>query len=123
MEDPDRWTAAAEVGLGLGCATAIVVQAAAVAGSWGGPYWLFGCAVGTVVTVLALVRRRHRGWTAVAGLVVAAVAVGVADLAGLPHEPGPATALPLAVLVASAVGTLLPAVGPRRVWPTFAALV
>lgn len=106
MGDPDRWGVATDVGLGLGCAAAIAVQAAALAGSWGGTYWVFDCAVGVVVTLLALVRRRHRGWTAAGGLVVAAVAVLVADLAGLPHEPGPATALPLAVLVASAVGAL-----------------
>ncbi|MFG2054618.1 sensor histidine kinase [Micromonospora sp. NPDC048930] len=106
MGDQDRWSVTADVGLGLGCAAALVVQSAAVAGSWGGGYWVFGCAVGMVVTLLALARRRHRGWTAVAGLVVAAVAVLVAGLAGLPHEPGPATALPLAVLIASAVGTL-----------------
>ncbi|MFR9777888.1 sensor histidine kinase [Micromonospora sp. MS34] len=106
MGHPDRWSVAADVGLGLGCAAAIAVQAAALAVSWGGAYWVFGCGVGVLVTLLALFRRRHRGWAAVAGLVVAAVAVLVADLAGLPHEPGPATALPLAVLVASAVGAL-----------------
>ncbi|MCW3845362.1 sensor histidine kinase, partial [Micromonospora yasonensis] len=106
MGNPDRWSMTADVGLGLGCAAATAVQAAALAGSWGGTYWVFDCAIGAVVTLLALVRRRHRGWTAAGGLVVAAVAVLVADLAGLPHEPGPATALPLAVLVASAVGAL-----------------
>ncbi|MGC1210847.1 MAG: sensor histidine kinase [Micromonospora sp.] len=106
MDHSDRWPVAVQVGLGLGFATAIAVQAAALAGSWGGRYWWFDCAVGVAVALLALVRRRHRGWTAVAGLVVAAVAVLVAELAGLPHEPGPATALPLAVLVASAVGVL-----------------
>ncbi|PWU51623.1 two-component sensor histidine kinase, partial [Micromonospora globispora] len=87
MDHSDRWTVAVQVGLGLGFATAIAVQAAALAGSWGGRYWWFDCAVGVTVALLALVRRRHRGWTAVAGLVVASVAVPVAELAGLPHEP------------------------------------
>ncbi|SBT39822.1 sensor histidine kinase [Micromonospora auratinigra] len=108
MENRDRWGTTLDVALGLGCAAAVAVQSVALASSWGGTYWVFGAAVGGSVTVLALLRRRHRGGTAVAGLVLAALAVGVAALAGLPHEPGPATALPLAVLVASAVGALPP---------------
>ncbi|KKK05904.1 sensor histidine kinase [Micromonospora sp. HK10] len=102
----DRWAAVAQVGLGLVFAAAITFQATALAASWGGTYWWFDCGVGVVVALLALARRWHRGWTATAGLVVALVAVLVADRAGLPHEPGPAAALPLAVLVGSAVAAL-----------------
>ncbi|NJP91912.1 sensor histidine kinase [Nonomuraea sp. FMUSA5-5] len=77
-----------------------------VADSWGGGYWIFGCAAGAVVCALALVRRRARLPAAVAGLAVAAVAILVARLHDLPAEPGPGTALGLSVLVGSAFRTL-----------------
>jgi signal transduction histidine kinase len=85
---------------------AIAVQAAAIAASWGGRYWLFGAAAGAVVSVITLVRRLHLGWAAVAGLAVAASAMLVASVAGLPREPGLAMALGLSVLVGSAIRTL-----------------
>ncbi|TDV46852.1 signal transduction histidine kinase [Actinophytocola oryzae] len=84
-----------------GFAGALALQAVAVAGSWGGHYWVFGCAAGAVVCGLALLRRR--GWAAGAGLAVAAGAVLVTRFAHLPVEPSPAMALGLAVLVAAEV--------------------
>ncbi|MEQ7127983.1 histidine kinase [Actinopolymorpha sp. B11F2] len=97
---------AADVGLGAVFAVALVGAAVAVATTWGGGYWQFGCAAGAVVCVTALLRRRHRTWAAVAGLAVAGVAILVARLAELPAEPGPAMALALSVLVGSAVRAL-----------------
>ncbi|MEU7738899.1 histidine kinase [Nonomuraea sp. NPDC049158] len=97
---------AVDAGLGVGFAAALAFQAYRIADSWGGAYWQFGCVAGAVVCGLALVRRRVRLWAAIAGLVVAAVAIVVARLAGLPSEPGPAMALGLSVLVGSAVRVL-----------------
>ncbi|MEV0348689.1 histidine kinase [Nonomuraea sp. NPDC050680] len=97
---------AADAGLGVGFAAALAFQAYRIADSWGGAYWQFGCGAGAVVCGLALVRRRGRLWAAIAGLAVAAAAVVVARLAGLPSEPGPAMALGLSVLVGSAVRVL-----------------
>ncbi|WP_246075404.1 sensor histidine kinase, partial [Nonomuraea terrae] len=59
-----------------------------------------------VLCGLAVVRRRGRLWAAVAGLLVATLAIAVARVAGLPAEPGPGVALGLSVLVASAVRVL-----------------
>jgi signal transduction histidine kinase len=103
---PDRLKAATDVGLGVVIATAVAYQAYAVADTWGDGYWPFGAIVGASVCVLALVRRRTRLWTAVAGLSVAALAILVTRLVHLPAEPGPATSLGLAVLVGSAVRNL-----------------
>ncbi|MEV6154841.1 sensor histidine kinase [Nonomuraea sp. NPDC052129] len=97
---------AVDAGLGVGFAAALAFQAYRIADSWGGAYWQFGCVAGAVVCGLALVRRRGRLWAAIAGLAVAAVAIVVARLAGLPSEPGPAMALGLSVLVGSAVRVL-----------------
>ncbi|WP_433512237.1 sensor histidine kinase [Nonomuraea sp. CA-143628] len=97
---------AVDAGLGVGFAAALAFQAYRLAGSWGGAYWQFGCVAGAVVCGLALLRRRGRLWAAIAGLAVAAVAIVVARLAGLPSEPGPAMALGLSVLVGSAVRVL-----------------
>jgi signal transduction histidine kinase len=58
------------------------------------------------VCLIASARRRDPGWAAVAGLAVAAVAILVSGLAGLPSEPGPAMALGLSVLVGSAIRSL-----------------
>lgn len=96
------------MGLAAVCAVALVFWAARISGSWGGGYWSFGAAAGAVVCVLALLRRRSRLWTAVAGLTVAVAALLVAWFAGLPSEPGPAMALGLSVLAGSAVRTLPP---------------
>jgi signal transduction histidine kinase len=87
-------------------ATVLVATAAALAASWGGYYWAFGVAVGAVVSGLALLRRRNRFALAVAALAVTGTAIVVARIVGLPEEPAPATALALAVLVASAVRRL-----------------
>jgi signal transduction histidine kinase len=97
---------AADVGLGAVLCAALAVTALALVASWGGYYWLFDSAAGGVVCALALLRRRHRAWTAIAGLVVATVTIAIARVAELPHEPGPAMALALSVLAGSAVRTL-----------------
>jgi signal transduction histidine kinase len=97
---------AARVGIGVGFGAALVVQAVAVASSWGGGYWLSGAVTGLVVCGIAALRGRAPGWAAGAGLVIAAVAMVVARAAHLPSEPGPATALGLSVLVGSAVRRL-----------------
>jgi signal transduction histidine kinase len=103
----DRQAAlAVNVVLAVVFAAALVTTAGAIRASWGNDYWQFDCAVGVVASLLALGRRFHRGWAAVACLVVAAVAIVVAVVAGLPHEPGPVTALALSVLVGSAIRTL-----------------
>ncbi|WP_235030719.1 sensor histidine kinase [Nonomuraea solani] len=93
-------------GLGAGLAVVTVSAAARIAETWGGSYWRFDCAAGTVGCAIVLVRHRHRLWAAVAGMVVAAAAILVARLAELPAEPGPGLALSLAVLVGSAVRVL-----------------
>jgi signal transduction histidine kinase len=99
---------AVDVGLGTVFAVTLAGAAVAIATTWGGEYWQFGCAVGALVCAIAALRRRHRAWAAVAGLAVAGVAILVARLADLPAEPGPAMALALSVLVGSAVRALPP---------------
>ncbi|MGW3351466.1 sensor histidine kinase [Nonomuraea rubra] len=99
----ERWEAA---GLGVAFAVVLAEWAYRIVDSWGGGYWVPGCVAGAVVGVLALLRRRARLWTAVAGLAVAAVAIVVARLFGLPAEPGPGVALALSVLVGSALRRL-----------------
>lgn len=96
---------AVDAGLGVVFTAALAVTAFAIADTWGGDYWMFGCAAGTVVCVLALTRR-HRAWAAVAGLVIAAATILVAHVAKLPAEPSPAMVLGLSVLVGSAIRTL-----------------
>jgi signal transduction histidine kinase len=98
-----------EVGLGLGFALGLGGTALMISGSWGARYALLDAAAGAVVCLLAVLRRRDRLRAAVAGLAVAAVAVAVAALAGLPREPGPVTALALAVLQGAVIRT-----GPVR---------
>jgi hypothetical protein len=97
---------AVDAGLGAVSAAALAFTAFAIADTWGGDHWLFGCAAGVVVCLLALTRRHHREWTAVAGLAVAAIAILLAGVAHLPAEPSPALALGLSVLVGSAIRTL-----------------
>ncbi|MEU6718852.1 sensor histidine kinase [Nonomuraea sp. NPDC046802] len=94
------------VGLGVVFAAALAFQAFRIAQSWGGAWWWFGCGAGAVVCGLALARRHARLRTAIAGLVVAGAAVVVARPFGLPAEPGPAMAMGMCVLVASAVRML-----------------
>lgn len=105
MEIRDRQAVATDAGLGVVFAVALAVTAFAIADTWGGGYWVFGCAAGLVVCVLALVRRRHPGWATGVALAVAAVAIVVARVADLPTEPGPAATLGLSVLVGSSVRT------------------
>ncbi len=99
---------ATATGLGALFLVALVIQAVAIKQSWGARYWLLGAAAAVAVCLLALFRRRHRAWTAVAGLGVAAAAVAVSGVAELPQEPGPATAFGLSVLIGSAVRALPP---------------
>ncbi|GIJ67813.1 sensor histidine kinase [Virgisporangium ochraceum] len=91
------------IGLALLFVLAVAGEAVAVAQSWGGGYWLVGGCAAVVACGLALARRWDRRWTAVAGLTVAAGAIGASAVADLPAEPGPALASALAVLVGSAV--------------------
>jgi signal transduction histidine kinase len=99
---------AATAGLAVVFLAAIGLEAEAIARTWGAQYWLAGGAAAVVVCVLALVRRRQRAWTAVAGLGIAGLAIVAARVFHLPTEPGPAMALALAVLVGSAVRALPP---------------
>ncbi|MDG6103190.1 two-component sensor histidine kinase [Dactylosporangium aurantiacum] len=89
------------IGLGALLATVVAGTAVAIAASWGGAYFLPGALAGTLAGAAALLRLRGRVRAAVAGLAVAAVAVVAAGAAGLPAEPGPASAVALAVLVGS----------------------
>ncbi|GAA0715971.1 hypothetical protein GCM10010199_17170 [Dactylosporangium roseum] len=92
--------------LGLVFVVGLGLTAYLIAGSWGSLYWLFDCVAGVVAGVLALLRGPRRTWPAASGLAVAAVAAVVARVADLPQEPGPVTALALAVLVGAGVRTL-----------------
>ncbi|MFI5489085.1 sensor histidine kinase [Micromonospora echinaurantiaca] len=99
----------ATAGLAVAFLAAILLQAVAIAQTWGARYWLAGGSAAVVVCLLALVRQRQRTWTAVAGFGIAGLAIVAARLFHLPTEPGPAMALALAVLVGSAVRALPPA--------------
>ncbi|WP_157247600.1 sensor histidine kinase [Nonomuraea typhae] len=121
-------------GLAVVFAVVLAFWADRIGGSWGGGYWAFDLVAGWLVCAAA-VSREHRLWehrlwehrlwaraaawlgggvgrlrgqgvAAVAGCLVAVAAVVVSRLAELPSEPGPAMALALGVLVASAVRTL-----------------
>ncbi|MGX7676149.1 histidine kinase [Plantactinospora sp. DSM 117369] len=99
---------AATAGLAVVFLALIGIEAVAIAQTWGARYWLAGGAAAVVVCALAVVRRRQRVWTAVAGLGIAGLAIVAARVFHLPTEPGPAMALALAVLVGSAVRALPP---------------
>jgi signal transduction histidine kinase len=105
-----RWSALAravgDAALAAVLASVLVATVVALATTWGEWYWAFGLAVGSLVSTFALLRRRHRFVLAIAALGLTGAAIVVARLAGLPEEPAPATALALAVLVASAVRRL-----------------
>ncbi|WP_461087442.1 sensor histidine kinase [Streptomyces deserti] len=106
---PNPWAkVVSTVGLGVTFLAAIAIQAVALAQTWGAASWVPGAAAAAVVCGLALMRHRERTWTAVAGLVVAAVAVLVPLLPDtqLPAGLGPSMALGLSVLVGSAVRAL-----------------
>jgi signal transduction histidine kinase len=106
---PDRWArGVSTVGLGVTFLTAIAIQAVAIAQTWGAAFWVPGAAAAVVVCGLAMMRHRERTWTAVAGLVVAALAVLIPLLPGteLPAGLGPSMALGLGVLIGSAVRVL-----------------
>jgi signal transduction histidine kinase len=98
-------TVVADAGLAVLFLAAIVVEAVAVAQSWGLAYWLIGGAAAALVCLLALVRRRHPVRFAAAGLAVAAGSVVTSAVLHMPAEPGPAMALGLAVLIGAAVRT------------------
>lgn len=100
---------AVDFGLGTVFALGIAGTILMLVDSWGGASWTLTTTVSVVVSGLALLRRRHRALTAVAGLAATAVGIGVSAATDLPQEPGPVTALALAVLVGSALRTLPPA--------------
>lgn len=97
---------ATDIGLTVVFALTLTITAMMLVNSWGGNYWMFNCAAGAVVCLLALARRFHRAWTAIAALGVAAVAMVVSESGDLPQEPGPAMGMALAVLVGSAIRAL-----------------
>lgn len=93
---------AGNIGLAAALATLVAGTAVAIAGSWGGAYFLPGAVAGTLAGAAALLRGRVQPQRAAfGGLLVAAVAVLAAQLAGLPAEPGPAVSFALAVLIGS----------------------
>ncbi|GAB3059667.1 sensor histidine kinase [Micromonospora schwarzwaldensis] len=94
-----------DLGLAVVFVLGLAFTAVMLADSWGPRYAVLDATVGATACLLALLRRRARVRTAAAGLGVAAVAVAVAHLTGLPQEPGPVTALALAVLVGSVIRT------------------
>lgn len=98
-----RGAIVADIALGIVLAVGLAVTAIAISTSWGGLSWVFGCLVGAAVGTLALLRRRNLILSSTTGLLTALAAVVIAWAAGLPREPGPTTALALAVLVGSAV--------------------
>jgi hypothetical protein len=108
MDTTDR--TAMNAMLGLVFVTGLGLTAYLIAVSWGGLYWVFDCVAGVVAGTLALLRGPQRTWPAAWGIAVAAVAIVVARVLDLPQEPGPVTALALAVLVGSGIRTLP---GPR----------
>jgi signal transduction histidine kinase len=96
---------------GLLGALLVVVQfgtAVALAGSWGGTSWLLDLVTGLFVGALVLGRRSRPAQCTVAAGVVASGSAVLARVAHLPHEPGPATVLGLAVLLSAAVRRLEP---------------
>lgn len=95
-----------DAALGLAFVIGLGLTAYLIADSWGGLYWLFDCVVGVAAGALALLRGPGRTWPVAGGLAVAAVAVVVARVADLPQEPGPVTALALAVLVGAGIRNL-----------------
>ncbi|WP_141577827.1 sensor histidine kinase [Actinomadura sp. WMMA1423] len=111
MTDPrSRGRGAAVAGSALVFLAAIIVQAAAIAQSWGSWYWVPGSATAAVVCVPALLGLRRPLWPAVAGFGLAAAAIAGARVAGpdLPAEPSPAMTLGLGVLTGSALRVLAP---------------
>ncbi|MGI5328927.1 hypothetical protein [Actinomadura nitritigenes] len=103
-----------DVGLGVVFALGIAFTTYMFMDSWGGTSWVFDLAIAVAVCALALLRGRWPLGTAVAALIASAVAIAVSVAADLPREPGPVTALGLAVLVGSALR--------RLPWPAAAAV-
>ncbi|MBB5873673.1 hypothetical protein F4553_007107 [Allocatelliglobosispora scoriae] len=94
------------VALAVVCAAGLAFTACRLGDSWGGGYWVFDLALGLAVSLLALARGFHPWWPAWAGVLGAVAGITVAELFDLPQEPGPVTALALAVLVGAAVRRL-----------------
>ncbi|MDL4816278.1 hypothetical protein [Actinomadura opuntiae] len=92
-----------DAGLGIVFAAGIAFTTYMLMDSWGGTSWVFDLAIAVMVCALAVVRRWRPAATAAAALIASAVAIAVAGAAELPQEPGPVTALGLAVLVGSAL--------------------
>ncbi|WP_218148274.1 sensor histidine kinase [Lentzea xinjiangensis] len=103
MDERNRAGIAADAGLGVVFSVAVLVQALALADSWGVGYWWFGGPAAALVCGLAVVRRWRPA--VLVAIVVAAITTVVARVADLPSEPGVAMALGLSVLVGAAVRT------------------
>ncbi|MEU9024716.1 hypothetical protein [Actinomadura sp. NPDC048394] len=116
-----------DIGLGIVFVLGIAFTAYMLMDSWGGTSWVFDLVIAVAVCGLALLRGRWPAGTAVTGLVASAVAVAVSVAADLPQEPGPITALGLAVLVGSALrrlpGPAAGAIGAGGITVVAAALV
>ncbi|WP_433153883.1 hypothetical protein ACQPZ8_21615 [Actinomadura nitritigenes] len=98
------------IGLGLVFALGIAFTTYMLMDSWGGTSWVLDLVISVAVCALALLRGRWPLGAAVAALIVSSAAIAVSAAADLPREPGPVTALGLAVLVGSALRRLpLPA--------------
>ncbi|WP_189213687.1 hypothetical protein [Actinokineospora fastidiosa] len=68
-----------DVGMGVVFAAALAVTAYAIADTWGGGYWVFGCVTGAVVSVFAMICR-YQVWAVGVGLGIAAVTILVAQV-------------------------------------------
>ncbi|MFA1546920.1 sensor histidine kinase [Actinomadura chokoriensis] len=111
MTVPRGWVRGVSVaGLGAVLLTAIIVQAAAIAQSWGAWYWVPGSVSAAVACLAALRGLRRPLRPAVVAFCLAAAAIVLTRVAGpdLPAEPSPAMTLALAVLTGSALRALAP---------------
>jgi signal transduction histidine kinase len=110
VETADRTSGrlAALANAGLASLLSLVVVFAAVQYAREGRNWALDFGAGTALSVVAVLRERHRGWAAVAGLALAGAAGVAARLGQLPGEPGAAAILALLVLGGAAVRTLPP---------------
>jgi signal transduction histidine kinase len=98
-----RFRVVAEVLLAAVLVALLAFTAYALSISWGGRSWLLDVVSGAIAGSAALLRRRFPAGAAVTVFATALAAIVLARTAGLPREPGPATALAVAVVVGSAV--------------------
>ncbi len=115
-QDSRRSSTLADVALAMAVFGGLAFTVYMLQRSQGASSWPLDLACGVVVGLAAIARRVHPVVMAVTGWLVALVAVGSAWAADLPQEPGPATALALAALLAAVItnesaGTALAVVG------------